>query len=70
MGWILVAIGVLAAWAAAVDSEWVLNLNHWKARPVVRLFGRTGARLVYGILGAGFVVLGVLMATGILPSPK
>lgn len=39
-------------------------MEHRKAQIFVRLFGRGGARIFYGILGGILVVLGVLLATG------
>jgi hypothetical protein len=35
-------------------------VNHSRARGFVQLFGRTGARIFYVLLGLGFVVLAVV----------
>ena len=64
MGWVLAACGAFAISGAVFDWEWFMN--HRKAQFFVRLFGRTGTRIFYGILGAALVVLGVLIATGII----
>ncbi|MCI0587672.1 MAG: immunity 17 family protein [Planctomycetes bacterium] len=64
MGWVFAGCGAFAICGAAFDWDWFMN-NH-KARLFVILLGRRGARLVYGFLGSGLVVLGALMAMGIL----
>ncbi|MFT7676385.1 MAG: hypothetical protein ACI8QC_000356 [Planctomycetota bacterium] len=64
MEWILIASGIFAISGAAFDWDWFIN--HRKAQSFVKLFGRTGARIFYGILGAAIVVTGVLLATGII----
>jgi hypothetical protein len=45
-------------------------MNSRKARPFVQVFGRTGARVFYGLLGAGLVVGGALMAARVLRSDR
>jgi hypothetical protein len=64
IGLIFVAIGVFALCGAGFDWEWFMN--HRKARFFTSIFGRTGARIFYGLLGVGFVVLGVLFAIGVI----
>ncbi|MFH1230443.1 MAG: immunity 17 family protein [Planctomycetota bacterium] len=64
MEWILTACGVFAICGAAFD--WEFFMNHRKARFFIRLFGRTGARIFYGLLGIILVVIGVLIAIGII----
>ena len=36
-------------------------LSHGKARPVVFLLGRNGARLFYGLLGLGLMAFGLFL---------
>lgn len=47
-----------------MDWEWFMNSR--KGRRMVRLIGRRGARILYVCLGLFLIVLGVLMAVGIL----
>lgn len=64
MGWVLMGCGVFGICGAAFDWEWFMN--HRKARFFVGLFGRSGTRIFYGVLGAALVAMGVLMATGVI----
>jgi len=64
MGWVIAATGGFAICGAALDLEFFMN--HRKARAFVRMFGRNGARLFYGLLGCGLVVFGVLLGLGII----
>ena len=57
MGWACAAVGVLANCGAAFDWEWFMNSQ--KARIFVHLFGRGGARIFYGVLGAALIGAGV-----------
>lgn len=63
-GLLLVAIGAFVACAAGFD--WDFFMNNYKARGVVWLFGRNGARIFYGLIGVGFIVGGLLVAVGLL----
>ena len=64
VGLIFVAIGIFAICGAALDWEWFMN--HRKARFMTAIFGRSGARIFYGLLGSGLSVFGVLFALGII----
>ena len=66
MGWLFAALGAFAICGAAFD--WEFFMNHPKAQFVVRLLGRRGTRIFYGLVGSFLVVVGVLMAIGILKS--
>jgi hypothetical protein len=68
MGWLAMAAGAFSICGAAYD--WDLFMNSRKARPFVQVFGRTGARVFYGLLGAGLVVGGALMAARVLRSDR
>ncbi len=46
------------------DWEWFMNSR--KGRRMVKLITRTGARILYGVLGLGLVVVGVLALMGII----
>lgn len=56
-------IGILAGLftiaAAVLDWEWFFTNR--RAAPFVRVFGRSGARIFYGLLGVGILVLGFSM---------
>ena len=67
-GWLIGGCGVFAICGAAFDWEWFMN--HRKARLFVRLLGRGGARVLYGVLGTAMVVVGVLMATGVIQEAR
>jgi len=56
---IMVVIGVFTAGCAMGDFDWFMN--NYRARFLVSLFGRDGARMVYGLLGAAFIVFGVVL---------
>ena len=45
-------------------------MNSRKAALFVRFLGRNGARAFYGLLGAGIVVIGVLIAAGVIHSDR
>ena len=64
MGWVIAGCGAFAICGAALDWEWFMN--HRKAQFFVRILGRGGTRVFYGLLGAALMVLGVLMAMGIV----
>jgi len=68
MGWVFAACGIFAICGAAFNWDWFMN--HRKARFLVRLVGRTGARIFYGFLGATLVVFGVLVALGIVETAQ
>lgn len=64
IGLLLVAAGVFSICGAAFDWDWFINSR--KARFFVAVFGRTGARIFYALLGIAIAVAGVLIALGIL----
>ena len=63
-GLFFLAVGVFSVCAGLFNWEWFMNAR--KARFVVRVFGTNGARIFYGLLGAGLIVLGVLGLTGVI----
>ena len=64
IGLLLVAAGLFSICGAAFD--WDFFINSRKARFFVSTFGRTGARIFYGLLGLGIVILGTLITMGVL----
>ena len=64
VGLLLIAVGLFSVCGGAFD--WDFFLNSRKAQFYVSIFGRTGARIFYVILGIAFAVLGTMMALGVL----
>jgi hypothetical protein len=54
----LILSGLFSLASSYFNWDWYYN-NH-RARLIVAIFGRTGARIVYAILGLGLLVFGVL----------
>jgi small neutral amino acid transporter SnatA (MarC family) len=63
LGILLIAAGLFAIAGAVLNWEWFMNAR--KARTIVGLFGRTGARVFYVILGLFLCVLSALLLTGV-----
>lgn len=55
---IIIACGIFSICGAVCDWDWFMN--NYKAKPLVTIFGRNGARIFYGILGAVIIVLGIV----------
>lgn len=64
MGWVLVAAGAFAMFCSAMNFDWFFNSR--KAKMFVKIFGRTGARIFYVILGTAITTIGVLLELGYL----
>ncbi len=64
VGLIFVAAGAFSILGAIYNWEWFMNAR--KARFMVNILTRNGARIFYGILGLALVVLGVLATMGII----
>lgn len=64
VGFFLVAAGLFSICGAAFD--WDFFMNHRKARFLVSVLGRTGARVFYFLIGLVVTILGALIAAGIL----
>ncbi len=65
---ILAGAGLFSIAGAVLDWEWFMTNR--KAAFWVKRFGRNGARIFYGILGAAITTLGILLATGVLAMRK
>lgn len=66
-GWtsaFFVLAGLFSFAGAVFDWEWFMT--HSRAALFVRLFGRTGARVVYALLGILLAALGLGVAFGLL----
>jgi hypothetical protein len=59
-----VAAGIFSILGGACDWDWFMNAR--KARFMVTILSRSGARIFYCLLGLGLVVLGVLGTMGII----
>jgi hypothetical protein len=67
-GLTFVALGVFVICGAVFNWDWFMNDS--KARFFTSLLGRTGARFFYVLFGCGLIVLGVLLANGVIPDPR
>lgn len=56
--------GLFSLVAALADWDWYMN--HRKAQFFVRILGRTGARIFYGLLGLFLMVMGLLVSLGLI----
>jgi len=68
--WTLIAIGVFCL--ACSVGDWDFFFNNPRAAGYVALFGRKGARYIWGGLGATLIGIGVAIWAGLiqLPAPK
>ncbi|OVE76049.1 hypothetical protein BVX97_02410 [bacterium E08(2017)] len=63
-GLIFVAIGIFSMLGGICNWDWFMESR--KARFIVKIMTRNGARIFYGILGLAFIVFGALAALGII----
>ena len=68
VGLLITAVGLFSLSGAVFDWEWFMNNR--KARPIVGIFGRSGARIFYALLGAAFVTAGMLMVLGVIQTSR
>ncbi len=61
---VVVFAGLFAVVCAAMDFDWFME--HRKARLIVKLFTRNGARIFYVIAGLLLSAVGVLLFLGII----
>ena len=61
---IFIAIGAFSIMASLFD--WDFFFNNRKAQLFLRLFGRTGARIIYTIIGLGIFLVGFLSMIGLI----
>ncbi len=55
---IIIACGIFSLLGAVNNWDWFFN--NYKAQPFVKIIGRTGARIFYGILGAFIIIIGIM----------
>ena len=62
MGLVFAAIGLFSLMGAVMNWDWYFNNR--RARGVVAIFGRKGARIFYGILGVFIMAIGAVAVIG------
>lgn len=58
VGLLFLGAGGFTLTASAQNWEWFFT--HHRARLLVSVFGRQGARIVYGVLGGALVIFGIV----------
>ncbi len=66
LGLLLALAGLFAIAGGVFNWEWFMSNR--KARTLVRLLGRSGARIFYCLLGSAITILGLLITFGIVAS--
>ncbi|MFK7800298.1 MAG: immunity 17 family protein [Anaerolineae bacterium] len=64
MEWIFMVIGLFTIAGALFDWDWFMLSR--RARWLVGIFGRDGARIFYALLGVGFIVFGGMALFGLI----
>ncbi|EAZ92987.1 immunity 17 family protein [Crocosphaera chwakensis] len=64
VGFFLILAGLFSLCGAIFNWNWYMN--HRKARFIVKILGRAGARIFYGVLGLGFIILGSLLLLDVI----
>jgi len=59
--YLMIAVGLLTLFAAVTDWEWFFKQR--RAQNLIKLMGRSGTRVFYGILGSLFIAMGWLVVT-------
>ena len=67
-GLLFVAAGVFSIVGAVADWDWYMNSR--KARLMVMLLSRNGARIFYVLLGTGICLLGMMVLLGVIDMSK
>ena len=62
MGLVFAAIGLFSLMGSVMNWDWYFNNR--RARGVVAIFGRNGARIFYGILGIFIMAIGAVAVIG------
>ena len=60
---IFIGAGIFSICGAVFDWDWFMN--NYKARPFMKIFGRTGTRIIYALIGIFVIAIavGVLILT-------
>ncbi len=67
-GLFFVAVGVFPLLGGVCDWEWFMNSR--KARFIVTILSRNGARIFYAVLGIVIVIFGILVTMGTIDISK
>jgi hypothetical protein len=59
---LFVSAGLFSLISSVLNFDWFFNSR--RAATFVSMFGRTGARVFYGLLGLGLVVCGAIIFLG------
>ncbi len=62
MGLVFAAVGLFSLMGAVMNWDWYFNNR--RARGLVAIFGRNGARIFYGILGVFIMAIGAVAVIG------
>jgi len=60
--YLMIGVGVLTLFAALSNWEWFFKQR--RAKNIVKLVGRNGARVIYALLGTLFAVIGWMVLSG------
>lgn len=63
-GLVFVAVGAFSLLGGICNWEWFMNSA--KARFMVKILSRNGARIFYGILGLALLAFGIIVTIGII----
>ena len=64
IAYVLIAAGLFSVVSALFDWDWFMNSR--RARFIVRMMGRNGARIFYTLLGLGIMIFGALGLMGVV----
>jgi uncharacterized membrane protein YidH (DUF202 family) len=64
IGLLVIAGGLFTAGCGIFDWQWVMTSR--QGRRLSTMITRTGARVFYVVVGMGMIVVGTLMATGMI----
>jgi hypothetical protein len=64
LGFLLAAAGLFSIAGGIHNWDWFMN--HSKVRFMCSILTRTGARIFYVVFGLGIVVMGILIAMGVI----
>ena len=64
MALVIIACGIFSLCGAFFNWDWYFNNR--KARGIVAVFGRTGARIFYAVLGIFIIALGAVVLIGMI----
>ena len=62
---LIIACGLFSLVCAVMNWDWFMNDR--KARFMIKLIGRTGARIFYGVLGLFICCVGIVLAVKGVP---